>query len=157
MAAELIVNFDELDLTQIAVSRDQIDGLIPQTGDMRQIDHLVWVNEERSACVAVRHVRDDEFWVPGHIPGRPLLPGVMMIEAAAQASAVLYRLRTGNERFIGFVRLDDVVFRGQVVPGDTVYFIANERECKPRRFVTATQAVLNGTLIFEGVITGMPV
>lgn len=157
MAAELLVNLDDIDLTSVAVSRDEIDQLIPQAGEMRQIDHIAWMDEGRAACVAVRRVREDEFWVPGHIPGRPLLPGVLMIESAAQTSAVLYRLRTGNQHFIGFVRLDEVAFRGQVVPGDTLHFLATENQFKPRRFVTNTQAVLNGKLIFEARITGMQV
>lgn len=157
MAAELLVNYHDLDLSRIAVSREEIDALIPQTGAMRQVDHLAWVDDGRSSCVGVRSVRDDEFWVPGHIPGRPIFPGVLMIEAAAQTSAVLYRLRTGNSRFIGFIRLDDVAFRGQVVPGDTFHIIVAEREVTLRRFVTVCQTVLNGKLIFEGAITGMPV
>jgi len=157
VAAELLVNYHDLDLSRIAVSREEIDALIPQTGAMRQVDHLAWVDDGRSSCVGVRSVRDDEFWVPGHIPGRPIFPGVLMIEAAAQTSAVLYRLRTGNSRFIGFIRLDDVAFRGQVVPGDTFHIIVAEREVTLRRFVTVCQTVLNGKLIFEGAITGMPV
>ena len=74
---------------------------------MRQLDHIVWVSDSKTSCVAVKNVRDNEFWVPGHLPGRPLLPGVMMIEAAGQSSSVLYRVKTGLNQFIGFIRCDD--------------------------------------------------
>ena len=122
---------------------------------MRQLDHIVWVNDTSTSCVAVKKVRDNEFWVPGHLPGRPLLPGVLMIEAAGQSSSVLYRLKTGLDRFIGFIRCDDAVFRAQVVPGDILYIISKEVEFKRRRFITRNQGILNNKLVFEARITGM--
>ena len=107
--------------------------------------------------LGVKHVRDDEFWVAGHIPGRPLMPGVLMIEAAAQLCSLLQRTahKTRRSSFLGFTRCDDVAFRGQVVPGDTLYLLAKEISYHPRRFVSAAQAITNGQLVFEATITGM--
>jgi len=155
LATELLLDLSEIDLTQTRISSDEIGKYIPQVGDMRQLDHIVWYDDARTICVAVKHVRDDEFWVPGHLPGRPLLPGVLMIEAAAQNSSVLYRIRTGIDQFVGFIRCDDAVFRGQVLPGDTLYFIAKEIELKRRRFITLNQGILNNKLVFEAQVTGM--
>ncbi len=155
MASELLYDLSEIDLTQSPISSDELGKFIPQEGDMRQLDHVVWINDAKTSCIAVKKVRDDEFWVPGHLPGRPLLPGVMMIEAAGQSSSVLYRLKTGLDRFIGFVRCDDAVFRAQVVPGDLLYIISKELEFKRRRFITLNQGILNNKLVFEARITGM--
>ena len=155
MAAELFMNLDDIDLDQVAYSARDLDDMIPQCGDMRQIDHVVWVNVDASLCVTVRHVRDDEFWVPGHIPGRPILPGVLIIESAGQASSILYRLKTKADHFIGFIRCDDAVFRGQVVPGDVLHFITKEIEFGNRRFITRTQGISQGKLVFEAKVTGM--
>jgi 3-hydroxyacyl-[acyl-carrier-protein] dehydratase len=64
----------------------------------------------------------DEFWFPGHFPGRPTLPGVLMCEAIAQMGA--YTVLTDPERYVGklplFGGLDNARFRRQVGPGDTV-------------------------------------
>ncbi|MCZ6835201.1 MAG: hypothetical protein O7G85_05440 [Planctomycetota bacterium] len=155
MATEQLINLDTLDLTNVALSKEELDKFIPQSGNMRQIDHIAWINEDQSMCVSVRKVRDDEFWVEGHIPGRPLFPGVLLIEAAAQAATALYRLKCKDDGFLGFARCDDVIFRGQVVPGDVIYFVTKELEFRRRRSITLNQAILNGTLIFEGRITGM--
>lgn len=155
MASELLLNLDDFDLTQVAISAKELDTYLPQCGDMRQIDNIVWVNDEASLCISVKNVRDDEFWVPGHIPGRPLYPGVLMIEAAAQASSVLYRLKAKNKIFVGFTRCNNVVFRGQVVPGDTLHIITHEVEFKMRRFVADNQGLLNGQLVFEARVVGM--
>lgn len=155
MASELLLNLDEYDLNQVAISAEELDVHLPQTGDMRQIDNMAWVNDEASLCISVKNVRDDEFWVAGHIPGRPLYPGVLMIEAAAQASSVLYRLKAKNDVFVGFTRCNNVVFRGQVVPGDTLYIITREVEFRMRRFIAENQGIVNGQLVFEASVTGM--
>ena len=132
-----------------------VGRLNPQCGDMRQLDYIIWMDEPLTRALGVKHVRNDEFWIPGHIPGRPLMPGVLMIEAAAQVSSILFRHKITDRRFLGFTRCDDVVFREQVRPGDTLYLLCEEREFKPRRFVSKTQGMVNGSIVFEAQITGM--
>lgn len=155
MSAKLLFDISQIDLNAVAVSAEEVGLINPQSGDMRQLDHVIWVNDDSSRAIGVKLVRHDEFWVPGHIPGRPLLPGVLMIEAAAQLSSVLYRKRTSEEQFIGFTRCNKTAFRGQVVPGDTLYLLAQEVEFRPRRMICACQGVVNGNLVLETEITGM--
>lgn len=155
MPAELLVDLAQLDPHQVALSREEVGAILPQTGDMRQLDWVTHVSAAVDLAIGVKQVRDDEFWVEGHIPGRPLFPGVLMIEAAAQLSSVLYRLKIGNDSFVGFTRCDGVAFRGQVVPGDRLDLVARELEFKPRRFVCQTQGLVGGRLVFEAKITGM--
>jgi 3-hydroxyacyl-[acyl-carrier-protein] dehydratase len=149
------IDLDAIDLDGVAVSADEVGRLNPQCGHMRQLDHVIWLAEDCSEAVGVKHVRDDEFWVSGHIPGRPLLPGVLMIEAAAQLSSIIYRKKFAETRFLGFTRCDGVAFRGQVRPGDTLYLLARERSFRARRFESEAQAIVSGSLVFEGLITGM--
>ena len=67
----------------------------------------------------------DEFWVRGHMPGFPLLPGVLMCEAAAQLGAYyLCAYRPFDGDFLGFGGMDNVRFRGKVSPGDRLVLIA---------------------------------
>ncbi len=155
MANEPVVDLSTIDLTQIAITADEVGRINPQAGDMRQLDHVVHIDVERGLIVGVKHVREDEFWVAGHIPGRPLLPGVLMIEAVAQLSCVFFCRKLGEDRFLGFTRCDDTAFRGQVLPGQTLYLAAKELSCRPRRFVSRGNAFVNGKLVFESTITGM--
>ncbi len=157
MAAQTLFDLSAIDLTQVAITPEAVAGMNPKTGHMRHLDYVIWKSEDSTSGLGVKAVRDDEFWVDGHIPGRPLMPGVLMIEAAAQLSCILYRDMSREERFLGFTRCDETVFRGQVVPGDTLYLLAKELRFSPRRFESQTQGVVNGTLVFESKITGMVV
>lgn len=155
MASDLLFDLDSIDLNAIAVSSEEVGRLNPQSGDMRHLDHVIWLNDIASEALGIKKVRPDEFWVPGHIPGRPLLPGVLMIEAAAQLCSVQYKKRSDNMAFLGFTRCDDVVFRGQVVPGDTFLILGKEVSFGVRRFISLVQGVVDGRLVFEAKITGM--
>ena len=157
MASPPLFDLTSIDLSGVAVSAEEVGQLNAQCGHMRQLDHVIWINQATTSGLGVKRVGDDEFWVEGHLPGRPLLPGVLMIEAAAQLCSVLQQLRSKKDkkRFLGFTRCDDVAFRGQVVPGDKLYLLAKELENRPRRFICMAQGMVNGKLVFEGTITGM--
>lgn len=154
MAAELFFDLSNVDLTGEAVSYEEVGRLNPQCGAMRQLDRVIWLDPPNLQGLGVKHVTHEEFWIEGHIPGRPLMPGVIMIEAAAQLCSVMRAIRFADGKFMGFARCDDVAFRGQVVPGDTFYLLARELSCKARRHVSAAQGVVNGKLVFEATITG---
>jgi 3-hydroxyacyl-[acyl-carrier-protein] dehydratase len=155
LASEPLLDLSTIDLSQVAVSPEEVGRINPQCGDMRQLDHVIQLDKETGLSLGVKHVTDQEFWVPLHIPGRPLMPGVLMIEAAAQLASIQYHMRTNENRFVGFTRCDETVFRGQVVPGDTLYLISEEVTFKRRRFVTRAQGIVNDKLVFESKITGM--
>ena len=157
MVPLLLFDISGLDLTKIHYDAQAIERVNPQRGVMRLIDSVVYESESRDSMVAIKDVLADEFWVEGHIPGRPLFRGVFMIEAAAQvASFISLRKMTGTS-FMGFVGVDEVKFRGQVVPGDRLMILCKEIEFRPRRCVCKTQALVNGSLVFEATIKGMPI
>jgi 3-hydroxyacyl-[acyl-carrier-protein] dehydratase len=153
--SQLLFDISGIDLSSVLVSAEEVGRLNPQCGDMRHLDHVIWANHDNSEILGVKHVRLDEFWVPGHVPGRPLLPGVIMIEAAAQLCSIQYKRKTGKLAFLGFTRCDNVVFRGQVVPGDILYLLGKEIETGARRMISDVQGVVHGKMVFEARITGM--
>src|SRR5690606_41817999 len=125
-------------------------------GGMRLLDAVGYGSPDEIAYVAYHDVRDDEFWVPGHIPGRPIFPGVLQIETAAQVASFVCLSKMGDQAFMGFAGVDDVKFRGQVVPGDRFVVLCHETEFRRRRSVCSTQGYVGDTLVFEAKITGMP-
>lgn len=157
MAPQFILDLTQIDLTHVIADAHQIESVNPHRGHMRLLDAIIWKDEASARALAIHHVRDDEFWVAGHIPGRPIFPGVLMIEAAAQLSSYLSLTRMPEIGFMGFAGVDKVKFRGQVKPGDDFYILLKEIEFRPRRCICAVQGVVDGNLVFEGQITGMPI
>lgn len=156
MPPSLLFDLKGIDLDHVQYDVEAIQHTNPQRGAMHMLDGILYVNEGQSRAVAYKDVREDEFWVPGHIPGRPLFPGVLMIEAAAQLASFLVIRRLGTIKFMGFVAADQVKFRSQVVPGDRLYILGEEVQFRPRRFICAAQGVVNGEMVFEATVTGMP-
>jgi len=144
-----------VDTSIVIADRDAIYSLNPHRYEFQQLDGL-YLCDQASGCMAgYRDVRDDEFWVRGHIPGRPIFPGVLMIESGAQLVSYFMLRKSPGKGFLGFGGVDGVKFRGTVVPGDRVVLLGKMLETRPRRCVGATQAYVGTRLVFEGVITGM--
>lgn len=157
MAPTLLFDLDHVDMDQVALDAEQIEQLNPHRGAMRMLDSIIWIEDATLRAVAYRDIRDDEFWVAGHIPGRPIFPGVLMIEAGAQLASLVTMRQFTDVEFLGFIGCDQVKFRGQVVPGDRLIMIGEGIQLKRRRSICAVQGLVNGNLVFEGRITGMPI
>jgi len=156
MAPLLLFDISEIDLNQIVYGTDEIEKINPHRGAMRMIDAIVYESEDGNRFIAYKDIRHEEFWVPGHIPGRPIFPGVLMIEASAQLSSFMCLRLMPEQKFMGFAGVDNVKFRGQVVPGDRLYILTEQSEFRTRRSICKTQGLVNGKLVFEATITGMP-
>lgn len=157
MAPQFLIDLAEIDLDTPLYGVDHIESYNPHRGAMRMLDAIVYESKDHLQAAAYRDVKDDEFWVEGHIPGRPIFPGVLMIEAAAQFASYLTKRTFPELGFIGFAGVDDVKFRGQVVPGDRLYILIQGLNMKPRRSICLAQGMVNGNLIFQAKITGMPI
>ena len=154
MAIEPALPLDQIDPNACLHDAKAIDLLIPHRGPIRQVDRIVFA-ETPMRIAGVKEVRDDEFWCDGHIPGRPVMPGVLQLEAGAQLASILDTLCHGPDRFMGLVRIDDASFRGSVEPGDQLLLLG--RRLKPahkRRFVCQCQGLVRGNIVFNAQITG---
>jgi 3-hydroxyacyl-[acyl-carrier-protein] dehydratase len=157
MAPPLLFDLSSCDLKTVQYPVDAIEQYNPHRGHMRLLDGVYFVDIEVATSVAYKDIRDDEFWVAGHIPGRPLYPGVLMLESAAQHCSFMIQQRQQYDGFIGLTAFDDVKFRGTVVPGNRLLLLGKEIKSNRRRFTCATQGVVDGNLVFEANITGMVV
>jgi len=157
MPSALLTDIAAIDINNVAFDKEKIRSLIPHRYEMEQIDAVLKFDQENRLIVGLKNVRPDEFWVRGHIPGRPLLPGVLMVEASAQLASVLSCLLgiSQDDKFMGFSGIDKVKFRGTVIPGDKLIIIIKCTELNKRRAIFDMQAVANGKMVLEGVITGM--
>jgi len=156
MPPVLLADLSQIDLTKILYDRAAIEAINPHRYEMQQLDGIVALDPEKRLIIGFKDVTEQEFWVRGHIPGRPLMPGVILIEAGAQMASIAAKKINNEERFIGFGGIEEAKFRGQVLPGSRLYLIGKFLENRPRRFKMAVQGVVNGELVFETVIIGMP-
>lgn len=156
MPPPLLADLDGLDLSKICLTKKQIYEHLPHRHEFMLLDGVLHLDSDAKLIVAFRDIREDDWWFRGHVPGRPLLPGVLMLEMAAQVSAVMARQVSGIKDFIAFGGIDNCKFREVVTAPSRLYLVCVGTEYRARRVVSATQGLANGKLIFEATITGMP-
>jgi len=151
----LLFDLSGIDLEGVALDRAALERCNPHRGPIVQMDRVVWHSKDFKLAVGVKHVREDEFWVSGHFPENPVMPGVLMIESGAQLSSFLFYARRGEPCIAGFTRIDNTVFRGVVRPGDDLYLLSKQVKWSERRFVSDIQGLVDDRVVFESRITGM--
>jgi len=157
MPQDILIDLNNIDLNKPIIDIEGIRAVVPHRYEMEQLSGILKYSIEEGIIVGYKDVSNNEFWIRGHVPGRPIMPGVMMLEAAAQLCTYYYKQTTKDERFLGFGGVDKVKFRGKVVPGDKLIIIAKNKELRSRRAVFDTQGVVDGKLVFEGIVIGMVV
>lgn len=157
MPPQLLIDSSTYSPDKVIMSLDEIRKYNPQRYEMEQLSGVLRFDSEAGEIVCYKDLTDNEFWVRGHIPGRPIMPGVIMIEAAAQMCSLYFGLVSPQDKFIGFGGVDAVKFRGQVLPGDKLILQGKPVEIRPRRAVFDTIGVVNDRMVFQARITGMPI
>ena len=136
MPPPLLVDLEKVDLERVLLSNTEIYDPLPHRHEFGLLDGVCHFDRENVAAVAFADVRNDSWWVRGHVPGRPILPGVLMMEMAAQTSAVLLKLvDPAHDAFVGYGGIDDCKFREAVTPPARLYILCQGVEYRPRRNV----------------------
>ena len=98
---------------------EEIKKYLPHRYPFLFLDRVIQIKD--NALVAIKNLTGNEGFFQGHFPDYPVMPGVIQIEAMAQAAClfVIYKYKLQSEP-VFFISIDKVKFRGQVVPGDTL-------------------------------------
>lgn len=157
-AKELLVDLSQIDLNRVVADLEEIRRYNPQRFEMEQLSAIIYENPENMTCVGYKDITDGEFWVRGHMPSIPLMPGVIMLEAAAQLCgffAQKYDLL--GAKMLGFGGLEDVRFRDPVRPGNRFYVLCKlEKIRRGRMIISHFQGVVGDNLVVEGIVKGIP-
>ncbi|MCS7167860.1 MAG: 3-hydroxyacyl-ACP dehydratase FabZ family protein [Gemmatales bacterium] len=150
------------DITQLDFSRpifrlEEIRQYNPQRYEMELLTAVVYADPEKRLAVGYYDVPQEPFWRRGHMPGFPLMPGVLLCEAAAQLSSFYARyLNLVGGDFLAFGGLENVRFRAPVFPGDRLVVVAQLSRIHRLQIQSQTQEFVNGKLVFEGTVIGVP-
>jgi 3-hydroxyacyl-[acyl-carrier-protein] dehydratase len=139
--------------TKPLLDRSEIEAILPHREPFLLIDEVVEL-EPGSRVVARKRVRADEWYLSGHFPGRPIMPGVLIVEAMAQTGAVAVLSEEENRgRLALFAGIDGVRFKRIVEPGDELELTCDLEKVRGPIGKGRAEARVGGELAARGVLT----
>jgi 3-hydroxyacyl-[acyl-carrier-protein] dehydratase len=140
---------------KLPIESEEIAKIIPHRYPFVLIDRVVEFEDNKS-LKAIKQVTTNEWFFPGHFPGRPVMPGVMILEALAQAAAVLAIVSSdGVEKgkYVYLVGAEGVKWRKRVVPGDTLTLeVHSVKKRRPMWVITGTASV-DGKVVAQATLS----
>ena len=141
-------------LTQMTkLDREQIKEIIPHRDPFLHLDEVIEL-EPGKRTVAIKHVKAEEPYFEGHFPGNPIMPGVLQVEALAQAGAVAaLSLPENRGKLVLFAGIDGVRFKRMVVPGETLTLEAEMTRMRGSIGKADACAHVGGELVCRATLT----
>ena len=139
------------------IDAERIMQMIPHRYPLLLVDRILEL-EKGERAVGLKNVTMNEQFFQGHFPGAPVMPGVLIIEAMAQTSALLVVETIGKEiegTLVYFMAIDDAKFRKPVVPGDALHIHVEKQRARGMVWRLACKATVEGELCAEAVVTAM--
>ncbi len=160
MSKQALIDPKDYPLDQVWMGPEDFGKYNPQRHEFAQITNVLHYDADANLLVASRVLGEEEWWCRGHIPGRPLFPGVMQAEVMAQASSVHCHLygNHGDEVFLGFAGIEDTRFRQTIEPGEKLWVAGTVERANVRRAAYRWRGQIikeDGTVASSGLIIGM--
>ena len=153
IAAFLPLTAGEGTLPPPPFGREVIESLIPHRPPFLLVDEILEL-EPGKRVVGRREIRADDWWFPGHFPARPVMPGVLTIEAIAQAGAVAVLAEERNRGKLAlFAGIDDVRFKRIVRPGEELILTCDLETVRGPIGRGKARATVDGDLAVRGTLT----
>ncbi len=154
---QLTLDLTALDFDHPVVNLEAIRGVNPQRYEMEMLSGIVHIDPQKHLIVGFKDTRHDEFWVRGHMPGFPLLPGVLMCEAAAQLCAYYFTSQSVGApgSLVGLGAIDDARFHRPVRPGKRLILVGTGVKVHRRLTKFHVLGTVDGEKAFEVVVSGV--
>lgn len=159
MPAPPLYDYKQFDFDKPMFDLEEIRKVNPQRFEMEQLTGIVHVDPENHGVVGFKDIGPDEFWARGHMPDFPLMPGVILCEAAAQLACFYARkFDVLGGDYLGFGGMDEVRFRYPVFPNSRLILLVRMIILKKgRRAEFDFQGYVDDKLVFSGKMIGVPI
>lgn len=145
-------------MAEVLITIEEIMALIPHRYPFLLVDRVIDL-EPGESITAIKNVTMNEPHFIGHFPDKPIMPGVLIVEAMAQASAIMVAKGFGDDknRLVYFMTIENAKFRKPVVPGDTVHLVVRKVQNRGNVWKCAGEALVNGQKVAEASFSAMVV
>lgn len=156
-ADDAAIDLKTLDFANPVIDLEQIRAVNPQRYEFEMLSGIVHLDLVKHVVIGFKDLTHDEFWVRGHMPGYPVLPGVLMCEAAAQLCGYyITTLVNAPGVVIGLAGIDEARFHRPVRPGCRLVVVGNGIKIDRRLTKFRVVGTVDGVKVFQAVVSGVP-
>lgn len=130
----------------------EISQILPHRYPFLLVDRVIHLNLEENTIIGLKNVTTNEQFFQGHFPGSPIMPGVLVLEALAQAFGILIHQKGYNEKIALLMSINNAKFRKPVVPGDVLLLHAAGLHLSSKGGKVQAKATVNDQVAAEAEI-----
>lgn len=160
MVAEAhVFDLSAVDFSNPLAGIEEIRAINPHRFEFEMLSAIVHIDKANHIIVGYKDLTANEFWVRGHMPGFPLLPGVLMCEAAAQLCGYYYiSQKIGDPGvLLGLGGLDETRFVRTIRPGERLVMVGKGVKIHRRMTRFRVLGTVEGEKVFETLVSGVPI